>query len=186
MATIPYNKLAAGMVFHSHSDSPLGRLIQWAVTWGKPGKDTENHTGFVVEYRGQLIAAETDGWHFRLNSLEGYAGKRNRLVAVFDPVVSRMEREDLLNAIAYKVRKDFDRPYDVAGAVASAPLAHKLFPWLRQKKDSDFCSEVGYELVKETCGSLTWPLEWEKSPPNPKQYADWQRAHPAQWKAVTL
>lgn len=180
-----YTKLRDGMVFHSHADDPVGTVIQWAVTWGKPKKDTPNHSGFIVQWLGQWMAAEVDGSHFRLNSLEKYAGKRNRIVAVYDPKIVLGERVALCTAIVRKVRKDFDKPYDAIGAIASAPWFKRWMPWMKQDPKKEFCSEVVYQLLYATT-ALTFPIDWAGKPPNPLALSDWQAAHNTQYDKVAI
>lgn len=172
------SKLKAGQVFHSRSNDFIGNLIAWAVSWGRPKKDTPNHSGFIVQWEDEFLVAEVDGKGFRLNSLEKYNGKKAKIVSLFDLKIDVYKRSMLLEIIARKVRKDYDKPYDYEGAIGSAPWFQRWFPWLSQCDKKEFCSEV----VAMILCAIGLPVS--SLSPNPLELEEYQASRPQYYTRI--
>jgi hypothetical protein len=184
---LDFSVLRDCMTFHSREYKLIGNAIAWAEANGKPTANMPNHSGFIVSWQGQWMAAEVDGDEFALNSLEKYNCDKEWIISIYDPIISDAERAKLLDAIAKKVRKSHDTPYDLAGAISSAPFAKRVLwfvaPWLKPSPTKEFCSEVVYQLTGDNT-HLTFPPEWKTNPPNPLVLAQWQETHPSEWRKV--
>jgi hypothetical protein len=175
-----YSFLKSGSVFHSHRNKLVEDVIQWAVTKGKPTKNTPNHSGFILRIHGQMMVAEVQLGGFKLDSLDKYYKKDNYLVAVFEPLLREEQFGDLENLISFKLRKDFDRKYDFSGAIGSAPWFKNIF---KEKPRKQFCSEVVY-LLTSTIGMVYPPAFTHKTPPNPLALMEYQAADTRQWRRI--
>lgn len=184
MSTSKYSQLTDGMVFFSRAVDFIGNMIAWASSWGKPKKDTSSHTGWTMKWRDQLMAAEVQQDGFDLDSLEKYNGTKNRIVAVYLPILSPSDFERYLDRIAYCVRKDHDEPYDYAGAMSSAPWFRRWMPWLKQNKKKEFCSRKVHQVLEEF--NFMFPIEWKTKSPCPEDLRQWMDSHPQQYLKVAI
>jgi len=173
-----YDDLLSGDVFHSRSQDLIGDTIAFWTTWGKPNKDTPNHSGFIYKIGAQVMVAEVDGKGFKLNSIEKYVkSDKNRIVLAYRP---QANVTGLVREIEYKLRKDADKPYDLIGAVSSAPFIKRWFSWLfKPSSKKEFCSEVVAQVMK--ISGLSVPPSWDNEPPNPLELSQWQAVHKDQW-----
>lgn len=174
--------LRTGMVFGSHSQRPFGDVTAWVEKDGKPTEDTPTHSGFIVLLGNEVMVAEVQPKGFKLDSIEKYFGKKEWIVSVHEPILDKDHQDALVAEIYRRLRKDRDRPYDLAGAIASAPFAMKLLwwvaPWIVQKDWKQFCSEVLAQVLAKV--NLTVPSER----PNPLVLSQWMDSHPTEYRTV--
>lgn len=185
MARLTKDKLClitTGMVGGSHSQKLFGDLTAWAEKNGHPTDDTETHTLFFYLLGNEVMVAEVQPEGFRLDSVEKYFGKDEYIVSVFDPILSPDQRDALVKDIQRRLRKDYDREYDLAGAMASEPFAKKVLwfvaPWLKEHPVKQFCSQVVAKILAASGARVN------KLNPNPLELASWMRANPSGYRKI--
>lgn len=178
-----WENLRAGDVFFSHGADPLGGLIRFGESpklKSLVNRALPNHAGFLYEIRGQWFAAEVGGTGIRLNSLDKYRKENNQIIGLIrwhgfdDGALLRKWEEDM----AEWIRRSNESGYDWIGAVRASPFVRRFLPFLKNKAGKEFCSEDVYVWLRKygqsaTTMPLTFPLAWEKYPPNPLQLSGW-------------
>ena len=186
--TIDYSKFLDDDIFFSAEKSIIGGAIRigekaksgWDFlnpkTWAAGVDRTmPNHAGFLYSIRGQWFAAEVAGRGITLTSLDKYRTDKNVILHTmrYDQFENVTVREKFMDEMSLWIRRRQDTGYDLWGALSASIGLHKIFPWLKNDKKKEFCSEDVYSWLKKF--GAVFPLTWEKHPPNPLQLYQWMK-----------
>jgi hypothetical protein len=158
--TLNYPCIPVLAVGFSRSTSIVGNLIRFfrggfkAV--GDPG--FPNHAFLIVSWHGQKFAAEETAEGLKMDSLEQYSGKGERITEMYyctcfdDPV----KKKDSLDRISYILREQGNRhtklgKYQTGGLFSFLHLASPD----ASGKDAEWCSENCADILKNY-GKVPW------------------------------
>ena len=173
-----YTKFRSGDIFFSHGCDFIGNCIRLGETgkfrWTDSDLSIVNHAGFLLSIYGQIFCAEVAGKGIILNSVDIYRKAGNQIIEVYRPKV--FDSKDMMDYferyIALWVRRKQDSGYDFGGAVTASTWFKKLFPFIKNEKGREFCSEDVYTTMRDRFNP-NFPSEWVNNPPNPLQLELW-------------
>lgn len=144
---INYQNIPVLAIGFSRSSNLIGKGIQ-LFSGTLDDKSMPNHAFIVTEDHGQLFATEETFEGLKENSLEEYACKDNRIVALYTWKGFDREamRDDVQRALAEIRRKAKENSrYDLKGLFSFVPV----FKWFcKPDKERQWCSENVASILK--------------------------------------
>lgn len=180
-----YSKMRDLDIFMSTNNFPSSWVVRGVVDGWKNmfNKVIPIHTGFLTKDHGQFFATEMRLSGIDNESLEKYRKKNNCITSVwrwkgFD---DKGNRDAAGGYLARLRRKQIE--YDFGGLFGFTKVLRKVFPWIKNSKSKDFCSENVFRVLKRH-GLTNWFKPWEKKPPSPSQLLNWFKQHSEEFSHV--
>lgn len=181
-----YGLLRGMDIFFSHHTGMKGRLIRYscarkngrkAARRARKDRSLPNHGGFITDHDGQKYITEVTGRNqeaLRQNCFEKYRTRRNQIIRVFRWAGFEVEpiRRAAQEALALEVRRGTEQ-YDWWGAITSSWLGRKVFFWMKNDPEKNYCTEYVCKVLAEFGMAGQLPRHQ-----NPMALMAWMEQHP--------